>query len=89
MAKHLDIFGNSESGYGVMLGDYDPDDPHDYATAIFFDTLAKAKEFVALVRAGASEDELNGFVEAHHARERITVEELRRRAETDDSEFDF
>jgi hypothetical protein len=84
MAKHLDIFGDDASGYGVMLSDYDPDDPHDYASAVFFATEAEAKEFVALVRAGASTDQLDAFVEAHTPRERITVEELRRRAETDD-----
>jgi len=33
MAKHLDIFGDDASGYGVNLHDYDPDDPSDSPTA--------------------------------------------------------
>jgi hypothetical protein len=54
-------------------------------TGVFFATETEAREFVARVRAGISNAELNALIEAHCLPpERITIEELRRRAEADD-----
>jgi hypothetical protein len=82
--KHLTIFPCGTC-YGVFLCDTDLDRRHVRVQPLYFDTEAQAKEFVAHVRAGISNDELAALIEAHKLpNERITVEELRRRAETDD-----
>jgi hypothetical protein len=79
---HLTIFP-CHTYYGVFLCDTDRD--RVFVQAVYFNTEAQAKEFVAHVRAGISKDELAALVEAHKfPSERITVEELRRRA---DEEF--
>jgi hypothetical protein len=56
------------------------------STAVYFATEAEAKEFVARVRAGISNVELNALIEAHCLPpEHITIDELRRRAKADES----
>jgi hypothetical protein len=77
--KHLTIFP-------AVVNDLDNLDSR-YITVqpVYFGTEAQAKEFVARVRAGISKDELAALVEAHKfPPERITIEELRRRAKADE-----
>jgi len=80
--KHLTIFPSGPGCYGVFVNDLDdPDSRYITVQPVYFDTEAEAKAFVATVRAGISKDELAALVEAHKfPSERITVEELRRRA---------
>src|SRR5262245_56546425 len=82
--KHLQIFRAGPGCYGVFVCDLDDPD-HCTVTPAYFDTEAEAKAFVARVRSGISKGELAALVKAHlFPRERITIEELRRRAQTDE-----
>jgi hypothetical protein len=100
MSKHLKIrpvgpgcylvFVVQESPYGVTIsaeakGFIRIQTDNIIITATYFTTETEAKEFVARVRAGVSNAELNALIEAHCLPpEHITVEELRRRAKADD-----
>jgi hypothetical protein len=78
--KHLGIFPCSTC-YGVGLCNIDLDSRIIRMQAVYFGTELQAKEFVARVRAGMPKDELAALIEAHKLPpERITIEELRRRA---------
>jgi len=85
--KHLQIFPHSAkagSGYGVFVCDYgDYDVQFGFASfALYFSTKAQADDFVARVRAGMDQQELATFVKEYAMpHERITVEELRKRAD--------
>jgi hypothetical protein len=85
--KHLQTFPLSTkagSRYGVFLQDYG-----DYkvetgftARALYFSTKAQADDFVARVRAGIDQQELDTFVNEYSLpHERITIEDLRKRAD--------
>jgi hypothetical protein len=83
--KHLGIFPAGGGCYGVCLCEGFDDllsGRPILVTFLYFGTKNKAEAFVARVRAGISGDELAALVEAHKLPpERITIEELRRRAD--------
>jgi len=85
--KHLGIFPHSPHGYGVCLCDHGAYDPRDGFAVRFlcFSTKAQADDFVARVRAGMDQQELDTFMKEYsQPHERITIEELRRRAKADE-----
>jgi hypothetical protein len=82
--RHLTIFPAGPGCYGVFVCDVEPGRAV-RMQAVYFDTNTQAKDFVARVQAGLPKDELAALIEAHEfPRERITVEELRRRAKADE-----
>jgi hypothetical protein len=99
MSKHLNIhpvgpgcylvFVVQEKPYGTSLtteakGFVRAETHSTITNTVYFTTETEAKEFVARVRAGVSNAELNALIEAHCLPPKhITVEELRRRADED------
>jgi len=66
--KHLQIFPLSDvGGFGVFLCDYDVQ--YGFASrALYFSTKAQAEDFVARVRAGMDQKELETFVKDYFCR---------------------
>ena len=90
MSKHLRIYPLRSCYLVFLVREELRDTVTGIGTALvtrplYFGTELEAKDFVAQVRVGISVAELAPLIEAHRLPpERITIEELRRRATTND-----